>query len=184
MRRPAWFALATAAALTGAASSAHAQTVIEIPIGYARPISAPAEVETIVVGDPAVIEATIGGNKLVTISAKKVGQTNFMMFDGQNNMLFSADIAVVNQDRRQEFSIRLLTGGGGEEFYLCGPGPGCSPRGRRAVPQPPTPTTNNFFIFDGLGAALGQGSAGAGGQGAGGPSPSAAASPQGPVGRP
>lgn len=113
-------------ALVIAAPATWAQEVIDINLGYSQVVR-PAEVPgTVIVGDDAVADATIGGGNTIILTGKALGTTNLIVLDEAGGEILSLPVTVAPVDRRPTATIRVVKGSADEQEYLCGPASGCS----------------------------------------------------------
>lgn len=113
-------------ALVIAAPATWAQEIIDINVGYSQVVR-PAEVPgTVIVGDDAVADATIGGGNTIILTGKTLGTTNLIVLDEAGREIMSVPVSVAPVDRRPTSTIRVVKGSAAEQEYLCGPTSGCS----------------------------------------------------------
>ena len=88
------FALATAQVMFG--HTALALEIVEVQLDAARTIGLPANVATLVLGNPSVADITaIKNGSTIVITGKGFGETNLIALDAQGKMLAESTIRVV-----------------------------------------------------------------------------------------
>lgn len=113
-------------AVAGSAESASAADATEVTLGYSHVVGPVANMSTVIVGDNAVADATLGGGGTIILTGKSLGATNLIILDASGGQLLSSPITVVPLDRRPTTSVRVVNGVSAGRNYLCGRGTGCS----------------------------------------------------------
>ena len=83
-------------------------------------------VAVLVIGNPAIADASIAAGNVVVLTALQLGTTNLIALDNSQREVLSAIVTVVPVDRRPSHTARVILGGTVYRFYRCGPGAVCT----------------------------------------------------------
>jgi Flp pilus assembly secretin CpaC len=75
-------ALIATIAWDAAEGGAKAADTIEMPMGFAQILRPNRTFHTIVIGDPRIVDATIGSGQMIVLTAKREGATNLIVLAG------------------------------------------------------------------------------------------------------
>jgi hypothetical protein len=101
---------ALAAALLIAAGPATAQD-LSVAMNQARLLKLPDGVATLVIGNPAIADATLQPGGLLVITGKSFGRTNLIALDARGTVLMEHEVAVVQRGSEVVTVYRGPTGG-------------------------------------------------------------------------
>ena len=87
-----------AAGLLAATALANAHTV-HVPANHAGLIRLPQNAAGVIVGNPDIADATLYDAKTLLITAKVYGRTNLIAMNDAGEVIYTADIAVTQNDR-------------------------------------------------------------------------------------
>ncbi|MGJ3231052.1 MAG: pilus assembly protein N-terminal domain-containing protein [Oceanicaulis sp.] len=94
-------ALAAAAALTAltaapALSDAH---TVRVPSNHAGLVRLPENASTVIVGNPALADATLYDQRTLIVSGKLFGQTNVIALNEAGSVIYAADLSITESNR-------------------------------------------------------------------------------------
>jgi len=107
-------ALVLALCLTAAAAADSAER-LAVPLDFAEVVSLDRPVATIVIGNPAIIDATLPDSQTIIVTAKKVGATNLIVFAEDGMILRDLEVQVRNADQTRT----IVYNGATREAYVC-----------------------------------------------------------------
>lgn len=107
-----------AAALFVIAGPASAQDV-SVAMNQARLMKLPEGVSTLVIGNPAIADATLQPGGLLVITGKSFGRTNLIALDSRGAVILEHEVAVVQQ--RNEMVTVYRGPAGGRQTLDCAP---------------------------------------------------------------
>ena len=93
-----------AAALLAACLSAHAETGIEVVMNQAKIVKLARPADTIVVGNPAIADASVQDATTIVLTAKGFGVTNLVVLDQEGNPIVDEQVVV---SRSSASSLRV-----------------------------------------------------------------------------
>src|SRR4051794_28788672 len=93
-RSPAILSLLAAASLVAGVSTSFAADPVVLRPGFAKLQKIGKPIQTAIVGNPEVADVTVQGGTSIVISAKSVGETNVLLLDNEDNVIYAADVLV------------------------------------------------------------------------------------------
>ena len=104
-------------ALCTLASAPAAAQSYSVPIDQASLLRLPEDAAAIVVGNPAIADATLFNSRTVFISGRAYGQTNLIALNAHGEVIYANDLSVSQSDREhvQVFHNRVQTS------FICNP---------------------------------------------------------------
>ena len=91
-------AIALLALCTLASTPAAAQSY-SVPIDQASLLRLPEEAAAIVIGNPAIADATLFNSRTVFVSGRAYGQTNLIALNAHGQVIYANDVSVTQSDR-------------------------------------------------------------------------------------
>ena len=104
------------AVLSAPATAAPAES-LTVVFDQARVVTIPQSVATVVIGNPAIADATIQNNKLLVVTGKGFGATNIMLLDPGGQMLAEYVVRVIGQ---RDDTVTVFRGAD-RMTYACSP---------------------------------------------------------------
>lgn len=104
------------------ASAASAQSY-SVPIDQASLLRLPEEASAIVVGNPAIADATLFNARTVFVSGRAYGQTNLIALNAHGEVIYANDVSVTQSDRQhlQVFHNNVASREHFPYSYVCDP---------------------------------------------------------------
>ena len=114
--------LVIAAAIVCTASAAHADSVV-VPLDQARLVKLPDRVSSIVIGNPAIADASLQAGGMLVVTGKGYGATNMLALDRQGRVVMDKTVQVTGP---APGDTMVVYRGNDRETYSCTPE--CMPR--------------------------------------------------------
>jgi Flp pilus assembly secretin CpaC len=95
-------------------ATAQNQNPMELAAKTARVLRFDRPIRTAIVGDPSIAEVTVEGDRIVVLSAKKVGATNLIVLDTDTKEMLNQSIIVADPFEPPTMGARVTLQGGAE----------------------------------------------------------------------
>lgn len=104
-------------ALCAAISAPAAAQSYSVPIDQAGVLRLPEEASAIVIGNPAIADATLFNARTVFISGRAYGQTNLIALNAHGQVIYANDVSVTHSDREH---VQVFHNGV-QQSFVCNP---------------------------------------------------------------